>query len=218
MELLLGIDDAGRGPVIGPMALAGVLINKNQEQELKKLGVKDSKLLIPAKRKKIAEQIKQNFKHAIVTASPEEIDRHKNLNWLEAEKASGLINNLTKNIKEKVRIVIDCPSVNPKAWQDYLVKNLKNTKNIEILCEHKADLHHPVVSAASIIAKEKREDELKKLKQELKIDFSSGYPADPVTKEFIEKNFNNSKYKKIIRHSWQTVKKLRKNQSQKNLF
>tara|TARA_Y100000310_G_scaffold272895_1_gene288113 strand:- start:1740 stop:2396 length:657 start_codon:yes stop_codon:yes gene_type:complete len=218
MELLLGIDDAGRGPVIGPMALAGVIINKNQEQELKELGVKDSKLLLPVKRKKISDIIKQKYKHKIVTASPKEIDEHENLNWLEAEKTAEIINSLTKDIKEKIKIVVDCPSINPKAWQDYLVKKIKNTNNIELSCEHKADLHHPTVSAASIIAKEKREDELKQLKQTLNTDFGSGYPADPKTKKFIEKNFNNKKYQHIIRHSWNTVKKLHKNQAQKSLF
>ena len=192
--------------------------NKNAEQELREIGVKDSKLLLPAKRKKISEQIKQKYKYKIVTANPKEIDEHENLNWLEAEKTAEIINNLTKNIKEKIKIVVDCPSINPKAWQDYLIKKIKNTNNIELSCEHKADLHHPTVSAASIIAKEKREDELKQLKKELSADFGSGYPADPKTKEFIEKNFDKEKYKDIIRHSWNTIKKLHKNQAQKSLF
>ena len=43
--LVLGIDDAGRGPVIGPMVLAGCLIDEKFEKELKKIGVKDSKQL-----------------------------------------------------------------------------------------------------------------------------------------------------------------------------
>ncbi len=81
-------------------------------------------------------------------------------------------------------------------------------------------LNHPSVSAASILAKEKREDEVYRLKLELKTDFGSGYPADPKTKKFISENFDNEKYKHIIRFSWNTVKKLikAKKASQQKLF
>jgi ribonuclease HII len=217
MPLLLGIDDAGRGPVLGPMVLAGVLIETNEEQIVKDWGAKDSKLLTPKQRGEIKEKIKAQFKHHIEISTPKEIDDHKNLNTLEAEKAAKIINKLTKNINEKIKVVIDCPSVNTQSWTTDVQKLLDNPKNIQLSCEHKADLHHPIVSAASIIAKEKREDEIYKLKLQLKTDFGSGYPADPKTKDFITKNFNNEKYKHIIRFSWNTVKKLIKG-NQKKLF
>ena len=87
-------------------------------------------------------------------------------------------------------------------------------------CEHKADYHHLVVSAASILAKERREEDLARLRQELSIDFGSGYPADPKTKEFIAEHFEDPKYRKIIRFSWNTVKRLVKAKKigQKQLF
>jgi len=206
---LLGIDDAGRGPVLGPMALAGILIKENQEQEIKQLGAKDSKLLTPTQRKKIADTLKEKYKHHIELSTPQEIDAHKNLNLLEAEKAAKIINHLTKNLNEKIKIIIDCPSVNIQSWTSDVQQLLDKPKNIILNCEHKADLNHPVVSAASIIAKEKREDEIYKLKQSLNIDFGSGYPADPKTKKFVTENFNNPKYKDLIRHSWNTIKKLK---------
>jgi ribonuclease HII len=220
MTLLLGIDDAGRGPVLGPMILAGVLIKPSEEKIIASWGAKDSKLLFPTKRKKISDQIKKHFKHHIETSTPKEIDNHKNLNTLEAEKAAKIINKLTKNLNEKVQVIIDCPSINIKSWSNDVQKLLKNPKNISLSCEHKADLHHPIVSAASIIAKEKREDEIYKLKLKLKTDFGSGYPADPKTKEFIEENFDNPKYNSIIRFSWNTVKKLikAKKSNQQKLF
>ena len=225
-EIVLGIDDAGRGPVIGPMVLAGVLIqNTEQDQTLNNLGVKDSKLLLPNKRKLLSEQVMQNFKHNILQSTPKEIDNHKNLNWLEAEKAARIINNLLKQTppNQKAKIIIDCPSVNCQAWQDYLIQHIKpeiQSKISKISSEHKADLNHPIVSAASIIAKETREDELKILKKQLSKDFGSGYPADPTTKEFLEKNHSNPKFKDIIRFSWSTVKKLQKqsDEKQKRLF
>ncbi|MCD4768298.1 MAG: ribonuclease HII, partial [Methanosarcinales archaeon] len=45
--LVAGVDEAGKGPVIGPMIVAGVVIEENRLPELKKLGVKDSKVLSP---------------------------------------------------------------------------------------------------------------------------------------------------------------------------
>jgi len=221
MALVLGIDDAGRGPVIGPMILAGVITEKQEQTKLKELGIKDSKLLLPAKRKLLSDKIKKDLKHFIIPSSPKEIDDHTNLNWLEAEKSAEIINKLTENLNEKIEIIIDCPSTNCKAWQDYVVKLIKHPEKIsKISAEHKADLNHPVVSAASIIAKEKREDLLKQLKQELETDFGSGYPSDPRTKEFVQNNHSNPKYKDIIRFSWNTIKKLQKQSDpkQKKLF
>lgn len=216
--LLLGIDDAGRGPVLCSMILAGVLTTPEKQDELKQLGVKDSKLLLSNKRKKLSDYIKKNYKHFIVKSTPKEIDDCENLNTLEALKSAMIINKLTENLNQPVKIIIDCPSVNTEAWTKTVLNYIKNKKNIQLSCEHKADINHPIVSAASIIAKEKREDELIKLKSELNINFGSGYPSDPKTKEFIRNNHNNPKYKDIIRFSWNTVKKLKKEKSQQKLF
>jgi len=220
MTLLLGIDDAGRGPVLGPMILAGVLIESSEEKSIKDMGARDSKLLTPTRRKQIREQMISQFKYHIETSSPKEIDKSSNLNYLEAIKTAKIINELTKELKEKVDVIVDCPSVNIQSWSNDVQKLIERPKIINLSCEHKADFNHPVVSAASIFAKEKREDEMKKLRQKLGIDFGSGYPADPKTKEFIVENFDNEEYKHIIRFSWNTVKKLvkAKKANQQKLF
>jgi ribonuclease HII len=217
---LLGIDDAGRGPVLGPMVLAGVLIESDEEKIIKELGAKDSKLLTPTRRKEIKENMVSQFKHHIETSSPKEIDKSSNLNYLEAIKTAKIINELTKDIKEKVDVIVDCPSVNIQSWSNDVQKLIERPEIINLSCEHKADFNHPIVSAASIFAKEKREDEMKKLRKKFGVDFGSGYPADPKTKEFILNNFDNEEYKQIIRFSWNTVKKLikAKEANQKKLF
>lgn len=232
---LLGIDDAGRGPVLGPMILAGVLVDsKDEEKKLKEIGVKDSKLLYPSTRKKISKTIIENYKYEIQSTSAKEIDtslaRGTNLNQLEAIKVAKIINKLTENEEiptkngeaEKIRVIIDCPSVNKESWQDFLVTNLTTDaiSKINILCSHKADLKYPIVGAASIIAKEQREDEIKELKKDLNINFGSGYPSDPKTKEFLLNNHDNEKYSDIIRKSWQTYKKIvkQKDEKQSRLF
>ena len=220
MTLLLGIDDAGRGPVLGPMVLAGVLIESKEEKNIKDMGARDSKLLTPIRRKQIKESMMSQFKSHIEISSPKEIDKSPNLNYLEAIKTAKIINELTRELKEKVDVIVDCPSVNIQSWSNDVQKLIERPEIINLSCEHKADFNHPVVSAASIFAKEKREDEMKKLRQKLGIDFGSGYPADPKTKEFITENFDNEEYKQIIRFSWNTVKKLIKNKesNQRKLF
>ncbi|MCK5321271.1 ribonuclease HII [Candidatus Pacearchaeota archaeon] len=218
MTKLIGIDDAGRGPVLGPMVLAGVLIESSEEMGLKKMGAKDSKLLTSRQRGEIKEKIVARFKYCVKVSEPIAIDESDNLNYLEAIKAAMIVNELTEDLDESVKVVIDCPSVNISSWSSDVQKLIEKPQLVSLVCEHKADLNHPVVSAASIVAKEKREDEMKKLRQEFGIDFGSGYPADPKTKEFIEGNFNNLKYKKIIRFSWNTVKRLVKVKNQQSLF
>jgi len=223
MTFKIGIDDAGRGPAIGPMILAGVLTeSEEQEKTLKELEVKDSKLLLPAKRKKISDNVKQKFKHFIVKTTPKEIDDCTNLNTLEAIKAGIIINYLLKETKtkEKIEITVDCPSVNIPAWTKTLLGFIEEKDRVSLSCEHKADFNHPIVSAASIIAKEAREDEVKKIKSDYKIDFGSGYPSDPTTIKFLEQNVKNPEYKDIIRFSWGTIRRMLEEKSgkQKKLF
>ncbi|MBC8435076.1 ribonuclease HII [archaeon] len=215
---LIGIDDAGRGPVLGPMILAGILIEESEEPILKELGAKDSKLLLPPKRKILGDKFKKDYSYHIESSTPAEIDESSNLNDLEAIKAAKIINKLAKETDEKIQVIIDCPSVNLETWGDFVKKLVEDKERITVKVEHKADFNHPVVSAASIIAKERREEEMENLRAELGLDFGSGYPADPKTKEFIKKNYNNAEYSNIIRHSWATVKKLKKEKNQKSLF
>jgi len=220
MGMIIGIDDAGRGPVIGPMVFAGVLMDKKDEGILKNWGARDSKLLTPKKRKEIKEKVKRQFVSFVLVSSPLEIDESSNLNHLEAIKTAMIINELVKDLDEVVDVFVDCPSVNIKSWSEDVQELVKEPSKVNLSCEHKADLNHLVVSAASILAKERREDEINVLKKMLDVDFGSGYPSDSKTVSFIKENFDNLVYKEIIRHSWNTVKRLvkAKKSGQKKLF
>lgn len=218
MVFYIGIDDAGRGPAIGPMVLAGILVEDKKEKDIAELGAKDSKLLVPSIRKKIGDLLKQKFEFTLQLVSPEEIDSCENLNHLEAQKMAMIINELAQRTSEKIVAFIDCPSVNIKTWREYLEQFVVNKERIEIRAEHKADAKYPCVSGASIIAKEKREEEVERLKKEFHVDFGSGYPADPKTVLFLKENFSNPLFEKIIRHSWSTVKKLKERGKQERLF
>ena len=220
--LILGIDDAGRGPVIGPMILAGVLINKDNEKEFAKLDIKDSKKVHPSKRWLLDKEIKSKaIDYHIVKISVDEIDdKNKdglNLNQREAIAAAMIINKLNHR-KESLKVVIDCPSVNLASWKEYLEKFVTSISNISIVCEHKADENHLSVSAASILAKEQREQEIKDLKKKFNVDFGSGYSSDPKTRNFIYENYEEFKDKGLFRESWGTIKKHKSYKTQKKLF
>lgn len=228
MRSTLGIDDSGRGPVIGPMIMAGCLVNEDIEDEFKKLRVRDSKLVPPKKREVLAQIIrKKALNYEIFTISPSEIDeklkKRINLNKIEAQYAAEIINKLNKSI-EHMHVVVDCPSSNIASWRNYLLNHIKNKENISLLCAHKADRDYIAVSAASILAKSTREKEVKKLKLVLKKefnihdDFGSGYPSDPMTTSFLKKYFNVLNGKGIFRESWATWKNHNISTQQKKIF
>ena len=197
--LTLGIDDAGRGPVIGPMVLAGCLLDKKAEAKLKKLGVKDSKQLTQKRREFLEEKIKEVAETFEITLSvPRDIDNNlnggTNLNALEAIKTAEIINKINKGYKH-LNVIVDCPSVSIVKWQDFLKTKIKNLSNLEISCEHKADKNHVSVAAASILAKCIREKEMKLLKERYGSGIGSGYCSDPLTCRFLEKHLPRSRHR-----------------------
>lgn len=221
MKFYIGIDEAGRGPLIGPMIFGGVLADEKQIKILKELGVKDSKLLPHPKREFLSVQIKKNvLAYATLTVSPKEIDKSLaekvNLNQLEAKKAADIINLLTRRVDE-VEIIVDCPSTNITSWRNYLLQHIKHPEKIKLRCEHKADLNHTIVGAASILAKVVRENEVDKIQKNIEQNIGSGYPSDPITVEFLKKHSSKFKDSGIFRKSWQTWKDLHGAKTQKKL-
>jgi ribonuclease HII len=224
-QYVAGIDEAGKGPIIGPLVLAIAAIEKNKEDHLRGLGVKDSKLLTPQQRGSLVGHIKGWTSWNLVVVEPLEIDEavlsdSLNLNWLEAIHSAKLIDamatQLVKEHQELLRVVVDCPSNNISAYTSYLKTHLKH-KEIEIIAEHKADLNHPIVSAASIIAKTTRDARIEDLKKKFGVNFGSGYPSDPTTKVFVENHFKDPRLVTIMRKSWETYQKLVRKSKQKGL-
>ena len=220
--LILGIDDAGRGPVIGPMVLAGCLIDEETEKKFKDFGVKDSKQLTQKRREVLAEKIKELAEtFETVLAYPEEIDgkNHNgiNLNYVEGLKTAEIINRINKGFG-KIKVIIDCPSVNIGRWKDFLKTKIDNLSNLEIVCEHKADRNYVAVSAASILAKCVREKEMDKLKEKFGDGIGSGYCSDPTTYKFHENHAKDHEDKGIFRKTWGTWKDACAIAEQKRLF
>jgi ribonuclease HII len=200
--MLCGIDEAGRGPVMGPMVVASVIVD--DDAPLISIGVKDSKKLSPAVRERMFGDIVKIADHRIVIISAETIDAERterSLNEIElemfADAARGT--NIT-------RVYADCPDVNEIAFGSALSAKLNNVK---VIAKHKADDIYPVVSAASILAKVTRDRCIEKIKKELGADIGSGYPSDPVTIGFIGKWIKeNGNAPPYTRCSWETVKKM----------
>src|SRR3989344_8626495 len=214
MTLILGLDEAGRGPIIGSLFICGVVFDEKDLDRLKEIGVKDSKLLPHNRRILIAKEIKKIAKnYKIVQIKPEEIDKAVNkkdglnLNWLEAHKTALIINELNPD-----KAIIDCPSPNINKYKEYLLNLLKN-KQIILILEHKAERHYPV-EAASILAKCAREEEMEKIKKKYG-NTGPGYTSNEVTQKFVKENFD--KHPEIFRKSWSTWKNHNNAKQQKSL-
>lgn len=201
---VVGIDEAGRGPVVGPMVVAAVALKEEDLSLLLKLNVKDSKKLLPKTREKLFYKIIENVeKTIIIIVNPPTIDYYVNsresLTELEANVFSQAINELKPDI-----IYIDAASTDSRKFQRRIENKLKQA-NVKIICEHKADEKYLPVSAASIIAKVMRDSLISSIKRFLG-ELGSGYPSDPITKNFIKNLEIVAKNKNFFRISWKTIK------------
>jgi len=206
--LVAGVDEAGRGCVIGPLVVAGVAMQTETLPLLTELGVKDSKLLSAKKREALYPQIiKLTQNHHIIKILPAQIDEvvrssrklHK-LNRLEAQTMAKIIEVLKPD-----EAYVDAADVLEQRFGYHISECLKiKTK---IVSQHKADRNFPVVSAASIIAKVERDSEIAKLKVKYG-DFGSGYLTDDKTMAFLRKLLGTSgEYPSCVRKSWKPAKR-----------
>lgn len=183
--------------------IAGISIEADKEHLLKKMGVKDSKLLSPGKREKLAQAIENIAKDIIVIkVAACKIDTYRkngvNLNKLEGMKFAEVINYL-----EPHKAFVDCPDVNMSRMSAFISKMVEN--NVELVVEHKADFNYPTVAAASIIAKVERDAVVAELREKHG-DFGSGYSSDPRTIKWMERWMeNNKEFPDCVRNTWSTT-------------
>lgn len=204
--LVMGIDEAGRGPVIGDMVIAITVFREDMLKIISNLGVRDSKSLVPSIREKLVPYI---IKYSVITVlshvSPMEIDL-QNLNKLTIERISYLLETLSKIINplQVKRIAIDMIT----GYRKYCPNYKQYFPNAEIIFDVDADEKYIEVSAASIIAKYYRDQLIKGLAKYYG-DIGSGYPTDKKTINWIR-----NIYKKglpppaFIRRSWKVINKI----------
>jgi ribonuclease HII len=219
--LVAGVDDAGRGAVIGPLVIAGVLASEEDLPKFKELGVRDSKLLSPRRREFLAVEIRRIAKNFnVVKLSPREIDvvvnsgrkLHK-LNYLEAQTMARVIEALRPDI-----VYVDASDVLEERFKQHIQECM--SFKVNIVSEHKADRNYVVVSAASIIAKVERDREIAELAKTFGY-FGSGYPSDPRTMKFLKECCEElDEYPDFVRKSWKPAKRVRdqKGSEQKRLI
>jgi len=199
-----GVDEAGRGSMLGPLVIAGISLSKSKVNLLKKQGVRDSKKLSPAARERLYKKIIQIVDdHYIVKIPPRIIDKsvsNHSLNHLEAKYMAKVISKLSPSTA-----FVDSCDVNSRRFGKEISKLTSNTK---VRSYHHADSKFITVSAASILAKVSRDRAITRLRK--KYDIGSGYPSDPKTKVFVKKSIRRNQNLTFLRKSWKPVKILMK--------
>jgi ribonuclease HII len=187
-----GIDEAGRGPMVGPMVICGVLIDSEKLPELVQIGARDSKTLSHSRRLKLKDKIEQvTSKIVIRSVSAAEIDRLRKrttLNEIEVTEFASI----AKSLKPQ-ELYLDAADVKADRFGEK-IGNLSGlaSKGAVIISEHKADSKYPIVSY-----------------HEKYGDFGSGYPSDPKTVDFVKNLVRNKQdLPPIIRKSWDSVRKI----------
>jgi len=194
------------------LVVAGVLFDEDSAKNLFGMGVRDSKMLTPETRTRLSERIRQvAHKVSLAEAQPVEIDetvlhggKFRKLNYLEAKLMANVLNDLSPE-----EAYVDASDVNEQRYAEYIADFLRpEIRNLRIISKHHADRTYPVVSAASIIAKVRRDSAIESLRKEYG-DFGSGYMTDPKTIDFLKqwrRSYTN--YPTFVRLSWKTIKEL----------
>jgi len=215
--MICGVDEAGRGPCFGPLVVAGILAEN--DTEMVRIGVNDSKQLTPKKREQLAPQIIRlatNYELIVLPAVDIDVLRKTmTINQLEVFMFSKIIEKLKPDV-----CYVDAADVNEERFGKDIVSNLSYKP--KMISEHKADEQYPIVGAASILAKVTRDEHVRKIAQELEprlnLPLGSGYPADPLTKQFLSTWVSRfGTLPPHVRESWETCQQLIKNHKTKRL-
>ena len=201
---IAGVDEAGKGPVIGPMCVAGVLINEDKLHLIEELGVKDSKKVAPKKRKLLSGRIKETADNwFVLDVSAHQIDELRTIMTMNEVMVichAKVLENL-----EPDHAFLDAADVKEERFGRNVQKKCQTPTKFRVTARHKADVRYPIVAAASIIAKVHRDHAIAALREEFG-DFGSGYPADPKTIRFLREWFSeHQSFPDVVRHSWKTV-------------
>ena len=213
---VVGIDEAGRGPVVGSLFIGGFMVEESKLDEVDELGVKDSKKLTDGKREDLAEQLREMGEPFLKEISASEIDDLREVMSLNEIEIQGFTDVIERSDADK--IIVDLPEPNGDRFINKMKRELPaRFSDRDFVAEHGADESFPIVSAASIIAKSARENHVDSLKQKYGYDFKSGYPHDKPTINFLEDYLNEKgELPEETRLSWSTAERIVKENSQKS--
>jgi len=217
MVKVVGIDEAGRGPVVGSMFIGGFMVEESKLDEVEKLGVKDSKKLSDRKRERLAEKLREIGDPFLKEITANEIDELREVMTLNEIEIQGFTDVIERSDAEK--IIVDLPEPDGDRFIRKMKKELPaRFADRDFTAEHEADDNFPIVSAASIIAKSARENHVDELKKKYGYDFKSGYPHDKPTISFLEKYVEEKgELPEEARLSWSTSERILKESDQSGL-
>ena len=206
--MIAGVEEAGRGPVLGPMVLCGLLFEERALRELKAAGVKDSKLLSPKRRETLADFVSSKaIKSEIIELSPAQIDELRlvkriNLNEIEAMYFARVLDLLKPDIA-----YVDSVDANTKRFKQMIVRNMRSRPKLVV--ENYAERKYIAVAAASVVAKVRRDQRVAELRKRYGA-FGSGYSSDPRTITFLERWVReHGELPEFARKSWETAQRIR---------
>ncbi len=215
-KAIIGVDEAGRGPVVGPLVICGLMVE--DDDVLRELRVRDSKKVAPKKRTELADKLRKvaRYEYAIMDAADIDVLRQRyTLNVIEAKLFASVI----EKLGPCSMAYLDAADSNEEGFGKQVLREMgESGKGIQVTSKHGADDIYPVVSAASILAKTKRDNMVRDIEKELGQPIGSGYPSDPVTIKFLKAWYTeHGEMPPHTRMSWKTVGRLINELSMKGL-
>lgn len=208
-KLVLGVDEAGRGPIIGPMYVCGVVVDEKAVNRLKLIGVTDSKQLDRNRREKLFKVIVNLAKHILAVEVPPQLIDAVNLNVLERDTIAIIVARALNVWREKLTTVyVDAVGVSSRLVSAIRKTGFRGT----IVVEPKADSKYVVVGAASIIAKVLRDRAIEELRKLYGVE-GSGYPTDQRTLNWIKRAYTISPFNPppFVRRTWGILRRIAPN-------
>jgi ribonuclease HII len=198
---IAGIDEAGRGAVIGPLVICIAFCRREDEKQLRKFASKDSKQLSPSQREEAYLRLKEfcNFRWIEISAADiSRMMKDMSLNDIEAKYMADLIKKMDEG-----DVMIDMPD--RYSWTFRRRMEKFGVKRFE--AEHKADEKYPIVAAASICAKVTRDHKVEEIRKAT-CDFGSGYPSDPKTIAALKSKEQRALVAPFVRTRWKTLERI----------
>ena len=205
MGRVLGVDEAGRGSLVGPLVVGGFCASEDRLGELVELGAKDSKALSPDARERVFAGLGAIGTPVHLVLSPRTVDRavrHGRLNDLEAEAFARILRTVAADIA-----YVDACDPNERRF-GARVARIAGVRT-QVIARHHADRDFPVVGAASVVAKVRRDRAVARLRARLGDDLGSGYPSDPRTIRFVRAALaEGGPLPAWVRGSWSTMQRV----------
>ncbi len=197
---LIGVDEAGKGPVLGSMFAAAVRVPDTTDLPE---GIQDSKELTPRRREKLATVLRENdhIEVRVAEITPTRIDDPAtDMNTLTVEAHATALDRIAC---DGDHIILDAGDVSEERFARRVATHC--SERFDLQAEHGADGEHAVVGAASIIAKVERDAHVRQLAEGFEQDVGSGYPSDSTTRAFLANYVEtNECLPECARASWQT--------------